>query len=42
MMAFWLEQGEYLLRILLAMGSGFLLRFGRQRSPVAAGAGAWP
>ena len=37
MMAFWLEQGEYLLRILLAMGCGFLLRFGRQRSPVVAG-----
>ncbi len=37
MMAFWPEQGEYLLRILLAMGCGFLLRFGRQRSPVAAG-----
>ena len=29
MMAFWLEQGEYLLRILLAMCCGFLLRFGR-------------
>ncbi len=37
MMAFWLEQGEYLLRILLAMGCGFLLRFGRQRGPVVAG-----
>lgn len=37
MMACWLEQGEYLLRILLAMCCGFLLRFGRQRGPVMAG-----